>query len=103
MAGEVCGAVSGAVMALGLKYGKQDPEIVNHLAGEFVNRFAEKNGALRCQDIIGFTIGSMDKAADFSSIKGLLKFGMRGGKGMCKGIVSSAVEIVMDEIQEWEE
>ena len=103
MAGEVCGAVSGAVMALGLKYGEEDPEIVTHLSGEFVKHFAEKNGAVRCHDIIGFNIGRIDKVADFSSIKGLIKFGMRGGKEMCKGILSSAVEIVMDDIQEWEE
>jgi C_GCAxxG_C_C family probable redox protein len=102
MSGEMCGAVSGAVLVLGLKYGAEDAEIVTHLSGELVNRFAEKNGAVRCQDIIGFNIGSIDKAADFNSIKGVLKFGMRGGKVMCKGIVSSAVEIVMDEIEEWE-
>jgi len=103
MTGEVCGAVSGAVLALGQLYGEQDPEIVTHLTGEFVNHFREERGAVRCSDIIGFNIGSMDKAADFSSIKGLLKFGLRGGKKMCEEIVTSAVEIVIDEINAWEE
>jgi C_GCAxxG_C_C family probable redox protein len=103
MSGEVCGAISGAVLAIGIMYGKEDPEIVTHLTGEVVKRFAEKNGAVRCHDIIGFNIGSIDKAADLSSIKGLIKFGMRGGKEMCKEIVCSAVEIVLDELDEWEQ
>jgi C_GCAxxG_C_C family probable redox protein len=103
MSGEACGALSGAVLAIGLMYGEEDPEIVTHLTGEVVKRFAEENGAVRCNDIIGFNIGSIDKVADFNSIKGLLRFGMRGGKTMCKSIVSSAVGIVMDELDEWEQ
>lgn len=102
MVGEVCGAVSGAVLALGLLYGEEDPEIVTYQTEEFVHTFSEMNGAVRCEDIIGFNFGSMDKTTDINSLKGLLKFGLRGGKKMCKGIVSSSVEIIIDQIEEWE-
>ena len=102
MAGEVCGAVSGAVLALGLLYGDEDPEIVTHLSHEYMERFTEQNGAVRCSDIIGFNLASIEKSIDFKSIKGLLKFGMQGGRKMCTGIVSSSVEICIDQIEEWE-
>ena len=102
MAGEVCGALSGGAMAIGLLYGQDDKEIVTHLTEQFVHRFAERNGAVRCSDIIGFNIGSIETKADLNSIKGLLMFGMRGGKKMCKGVVSSAVEALLEELEEWE-
>lgn len=55
---EVCGAVSGAVMVLGLVHGYSDPE--NHqakkehyaLVQEFARRFKEKNGSIICRELL---------------------------------------------------
>ena len=102
MAGEVCGALSGGALAIGLLYGQEDEEVVNHLTEQFVHKFSEQNGAVRCSDIIGFNIGSIETKANLKSIKGLLTFGMRGGKKMCNGIVSSALEALLEELEEWE-
>jgi C_GCAxxG_C_C family probable redox protein len=102
MAGEVCGAVSGAVLAIGLLYGQDQSEAATHLTEQFMNRFVDKNGAVRCSDIIGFIIGNIDTAADLDSIKGLLMFGFRGGKKMCNGVVTSAVEVLLEELNDWE-
>jgi C_GCAxxG_C_C family probable redox protein len=57
MAGEVCGALSGAALAIGLLSGQEDDEVVLHLTDQFIHSFAERNGAVRCSDIIGFDIG----------------------------------------------
>jgi C_GCAxxG_C_C family probable redox protein len=102
MAGEVCGALSGGALAIGLLYGQDQDEAALHLTEQFMHRFAERNGAVRCSDILGFNIGSIDTAADLNSLKGLLMFGVRGGKKMCNGVVSSAVEALLDELEEWE-
>jgi C_GCAxxG_C_C family probable redox protein len=56
--GEVCGAVSGAVMVLGLAFGEADPdpakakEITMQKVKAFLSEFKEKNGHLRCRDLI---------------------------------------------------
>ena len=48
--GEVCGAVTGALMALGLKYGSStdydldNKQITSKKAVEFINKFKEKKG-----------------------------------------------------------
>jgi C_GCAxxG_C_C family probable redox protein len=102
MAGEVCGAFCGAVMAIGLLYGEEDPEMATYLTDQYMQRISEKNGAVRCEEIIGFNFSRMNSSADLHSLKGLLKFGMRGGKKMCNGVVSSAVEVLFDQLETWE-
>lgn len=103
MAGEVCGAASGAVLALGLLYGDRDNELVQHLTEQFMHRFAERNGAVRCIDIIGFNIGDANRG-DFkiSSVKDFLSFLARGGKRGCKRVVHNAVASLVEELNEWE-
>lgn len=102
MVGEVCGALSAGAMAIGLQYGQEDDEAVKYLTEQFMHRFTARNGAVRCSDIIGFNIGSIENAADLKSIKGLLMFGMRGGKKMCNKVVGSAVEALLEEMEDWE-
>jgi C_GCAxxG_C_C family probable redox protein len=59
-----CGAVTGALMAISMKYGKDDPEgndakIKTYgLARDFMKRFEEANGSLNCEKILGLNIGS---------------------------------------------
>jgi C_GCAxxG_C_C family probable redox protein len=57
--GETCGAVSGAVMVLGLAYGGGGPHQIEakqrayRLSREFMDRFREKHGSIRCIELIG--------------------------------------------------
>ena len=58
--GEVCGAVTGALMAIGMKYGSsiECDETAQYLAYqkeiELINRFREKHGALLCRELFGY-------------------------------------------------
>jgi len=55
---EVCGAVSGACMALGLIKGYTDPDDRQaktahyHLIQEFTKRFRERNGSIICRELL---------------------------------------------------
>ena len=44
--GNVCGAVTGALIALGLKYGGPDSTKVNEVAMKFLEEFAFLNGTV---------------------------------------------------------
>lgn len=67
--GEVCGAVVGAFMAIGLKYGKPDS---NKEAKErsyeavrlFTERFRVLHGSIHCRDLLGCDIGTPDGMAE---------------------------------------
>jgi C_GCAxxG_C_C family probable redox protein len=60
--GHVCGAVVGSVMAIGLKYGREEPEQPHDdphaLAQEFCGRFEQETGHLRCRDLTGFDLST---------------------------------------------
>jgi C_GCAxxG_C_C family probable redox protein len=59
--GEMCGAVSGALLALGLARGADTPagkEAIYHLAQDFLNRFETRHGSLLCRDLIDCDISS---------------------------------------------
>ena len=55
---EVCGAVSGAAMVLGLTEGYADPadhpakKAHYHLVQEFARRFREENGSIICRELL---------------------------------------------------
>ena len=102
MAGEVCGALSGAALAIGLLYGEEQPEAASHLTEEFMRRYAERHGATRCIDIVGFNIGSASSSGEIRDIKQLLLWLARGGKRGCNQVVSHAVEVLIEELNEWE-
>ncbi len=51
-----CGAFMGAVLVLGIKYGRikkdEDIDTVNQKVGELYEKFKEKFGHMRCRDLI---------------------------------------------------
>ena len=61
---EVCGAVSGAVLAIGLKSGqarledKDDKQACYALTKEFIARFRLDHGSIVCRDLLGYDISS---------------------------------------------
>lgn len=56
--GEICGAVAGAVLVVGLKTGNatNDDNAAKHTCGEetraFINEFRRRHGAVACRDIL---------------------------------------------------
>ena len=93
--GETCGAVSGAYMALGLKYGGVDTaskERTYQLVREFARRFLATRDSLRCRDLLG---------CDISTPEGLRHAREQGlFKSVCAKYVREAAEIVEDLLED---
>jgi len=66
--GSTCGAVTGAFMVIGLKYGKTRAEDeaakekTYQVVREFVSRFKECNGSITCRELLGCDISTEDGA-----------------------------------------
>ena len=62
--GEICGAVSGAVMVIGLKYGNGSIEDLESKGNcyaktsEFLDKFRDINGSVVCRDLLGCDIST---------------------------------------------
>lgn len=67
--GETCGAVTGALMVIGLNHGRREvrdtaaTETTYQLAQEFSRRFTDLNGSIRCRELVGHDIGTEDGMA----------------------------------------
>ncbi len=64
--GETCGAVTGALMVIGLKHGKikddddEARERTYELAQEFTARFRARNESLLCRELLGHDLNTPD-------------------------------------------
>ena len=64
--GDTCGAVCGALMALGLAYG-DDPALTAEKTAQFQEAFIGRFGGTACRDILGFDFskpGELEKARE---------------------------------------
>ena len=65
--GCTCGAASGAIMAIGLRYGNTRPGDMKTKSevfakrDEFIRRFAEMNGKVLCPDLLGRRVDTFDE------------------------------------------
>ena len=90
--GETCGVVTGALMAIGLKYGKvkaEDDEArerTYELAREFVTRFTVRHGSTICRELLGYNLSNAEERKAAHD-KGLFDT-------LCPQLVRDAVEIV---------
>ena len=90
--GETCGAVTGAFMVIGLKYGKtcaedeQSKEKTYSLVKEFVEKFRSRNGSIVCKELLGCDI-STPEGRELAREKGLFIT-------ICPKFVQDAAEIV---------
>ena len=90
--GQTCGAVTGAIMAIGLKYGatnaadKETKEKVYALVKEFSDRFKVRHEGVTCKDLLGVDIGTAEghKIAQEQKLYGTV----------CTKLVKDAAEIV---------
>ncbi|MDL2217788.1 C-GCAxxG-C-C family protein [Christensenellaceae bacterium OttesenSCG-928-M15] len=87
--GHVCGAVSGAYLLLGLKYGqaqsndKEAKEKTYALVQEFSKKFKERNGTTICRDLLGVDLLLDDKVLAAERVK-----------EVCPKIMQYAAEII---------
>jgi C_GCAxxG_C_C family probable redox protein len=72
-AGEICGAISGAAVAFGLRAGSVEPD---HLAAKrqaraatagLIEQFRAEFGSVRCRDLSGYDLSSQEKHDAFMS------------------------------------
>ncbi len=98
--GQVCGAVSGALLVLGLKYGPdnaadQQSKTRNYrIVKDFVNRFKALNSSTNCTELIGYDLSddaqlTLARQADVFKMK-------------CGRYVSDAVRLLTEMIAEYD-
>ncbi|HUT47101.1 MAG TPA: C-GCAxxG-C-C family protein [Sedimentisphaerales bacterium] len=95
---QTCGAVTGAFMVLGLKYGNADihdkeaREKIYGLVREFVRRFESRNSSIVCRELLGCDI-SKPEGAMAAKENGLFT-------SVCPELVRDAAEILDEMINE---
>ena len=89
--GEVCGACTGALMALGLKYG-ESKEKSNESCKRFLDEFEKENGSYICNDLLGCDIRTPE-GVEFAVENNLFK-------EFCPKMVESAAKITKEIINE---
>lgn len=96
--GEMCGAVSGALMVLGLLYGHSESEDLETkarsyaLSEEYMDRFIRENGSVVCREILGYDLSKPEEREKIME-KNLFRT-------FCPEVIRSAVEILDRLLQE---
>lgn len=92
--GEVCGAVSGAMMALGLRHGycrrgdKRAKEACYRTANRFADAFRARCGSIMCRDLLGCDISTPQGMAEARERRLIIT--------VCAVAVREAAEIVSE-------
>jgi C_GCAxxG_C_C family probable redox protein len=95
--GRTCGAVTGAVMVIGLKYGQvnladeESRQRTFTLVKEFVDRFTALHGSIECKDLIGYDLSN----------SGELRLALESGvfQNKCPGFVYDSARILEEVLQ----
>ncbi len=96
--GETCGAVTGAFMVLGLKYGNATAEDKKAKVKtyerivEYTNRFKARNGSVVCKELLGCDISTPD------GMKKAQEEGLFGS--VCPKMIRDAAEILEEMLAE---
>ena len=92
--GGICGAVSGAIMAIGLKHGHDESSDeyakneTTFLAQELIEKIEDKYGCYTCKGITGIDF-TMPEGRKLAKERGLWK-----KNGLCFNLIKDTVEIV---------
>lgn len=90
--GETCGAVSGALMVIGLKFGRTKAEDLearektDEKVKEFIDRFEAEHGNILCRDLLGLNLdepGMFEKAEEQNLFQSI-----------CSPLIKSTVKIL---------
>jgi len=88
----ICGAASGAIMVIGLKYGKVTPkdnaarDKTQMLVQQFLLEFAKKEGSVNCTDLLGYNLSNPEEYAQARDRKLFVT--------KCPALVRDATEIL---------
>ena len=85
--GEVCGACTGAIMALGLKYGENKSKS-DEMCVKFLDSFKKENGSYICRDLLDCDIRT-EEGIKYAIDNNLFK-------EICPKIVESAAKIAQE-------
>ena len=92
--GEVCGACTGALLALGLKFGQADESDIqsrlktNEVTDSFLAEFKKENGSYMCKELLGCDLSTQEGIAMAVEKKLFTEF--------CPKMVESATKIAED-------
>ena len=89
--GEVCGACTGALMALGLKFG-ENKEKSDEVCERFLDEFEKENGSYICRDLLECDI-STPEGVKYAKDNNLFK-------EFCPKMVESAAKITKEILSE---
>ena len=95
---DMCGAVAGALMVIGMKYGQRKAgDTVTRINAariedDFLKRFADAEGSRICRDLLGVDI-SVPEKAEYARSRGMFT-------DICPNLVASAVDILEQIIAE---
>ena len=85
--GEVCGACTGAIMALGLRYGENKSKS-DEMCVKFLDSFKKENGSYICRDLLDCDIRT-EEGIKYAIDNNLFK-------EICPKMVESAVKIAQE-------
>ena len=95
--GNTCGAVTGALMVIGLKYGKSKADEneardkTYALAKQFQSCFSDAKGSIMCRDLLGYDLSTPEGYEKAKENLAFIK--------ICPGLVRDAVEILEEIIK----
>lgn len=98
--GKVCGAISGAIIVLGMKYGSfkendfETKKKLTNIIGEFINIFTERFGSTECKELLKYDIS---KKEDFEEIMKKDLF-----HTFCPNVVQFSIETLNNLIQKYD-
>jgi C_GCAxxG_C_C family probable redox protein len=89
---EICGAVSGAIMVIGLRFGRTRADDIAArdktyaVVTEFLKEFAKRNGSTSCTRLIGYNLSVPEQAEEAKAKKAFISW--------CPVFVRSAAEVL---------
>ena len=91
--GSLCGALTGGVIAIGLRYGTNKPvfeerEKAYSLALEFYNRFKKDCGGVLCRDLIGYDLTNPEELENARNSNAFMN--------KCIHFIEKAIEVLIN-------
>ncbi len=98
--GETCGAATGAVMAIGLMFGRDTcADAAARLdayakTGTFIEQFRQRNGRVTCRDLTGVDMGTEEGRAEYAARNVREK--------TCSPLIAGSVRSFLELLNSWE-
>jgi C_GCAxxG_C_C family probable redox protein len=96
--GDTCGAVTGALMVLGLQFSGEEADTPQGRAGakgaaiDYIDKFKARRGTVMCRELLGCDIGT-SKGMEIARKQGLFA-------SICPRIIHDAAELLEDKLRQ---